>query len=214
MIETMNTDRIARLYRWLEYATFGNALQQRRTAFLADVADARRVLLLGDGDGRFLEKLVGQNPQAHIDYVDLSRRMLALARARAGTGRVTYHQANALDIALPEHGYDLIVTHFFLDCFDEAGAARLVERTALAACPNARWLISEFRRTWWSPPLLAGLYFFFRITTGLRTRRLIDHHPLLARHGFRMARDEHAWAGLLTSELWARASPARRAPAR
>ena len=104
MIEKMNADRIARLYRWLEYATFGNALQQRRTAFLADVADARRVLLLGDGDGRFLEKLVGQNTQAHIDYVDLSRRMLALARARAGTGRVTYHQANALDIALPERG--------------------------------------------------------------------------------------------------------------
>ncbi len=204
MIEKMNADRLARLYRWLEYAAFGNALQQRRTAFLADVADARRVLLLGDGDGRFLKKLVGQNPQAHVDYVDLSGRMLELARARAGTRRVTYHQANALEIALPERGYDLIVTHFFLDCFDEAGAARLVERTALAVCPNARWMVSEFQRTRWSSPLLAGLYLFFRITTGVRTRCLIDHHPLLARHGFRIARAEHAWAGLLTSELWAR----------
>jgi len=201
----MNADRIARPYRWIEYATLGRALQQRRTAFLADVADACRVLVLGDGDGRFLEKLVEQNPLACIDYVDVSGRMLELARARAGTGRVTYHQADALEIALPERGYDLIVTHFFLDCFNEAGAARLVERAALAACPNARWLISEFRRTWWSSPLLAGLYLFFRITTGLETRRLIDHHPLLARHGFRMVRTESAWLGLLASEVWARA---------
>jgi len=209
MIEKMNADRIARLYRWLEYAIFGNTLQQRRTAFLTDIADARRVLVLGDGDGRFLEKLVEHNPQAHVDYVDLSGHMLKLARARAGTERVTYHQANALEIALPEHEYDLIVTHFFLDCFDETGASRLVERAARAACPNARWLISEFRRTWWSPPLLGVLYLFFRITTGLKTHRLIDHHPQLARHGFRIAREQSAWRGLLTSELWARAAPAR-----
>ena len=78
----MNADRIARLYRWIEYATFGNTLQQRRTAFLRDVADARRVLVLGDGDGRFLEKLVRQNPRAHIDYVELSGRMLELARGQ------------------------------------------------------------------------------------------------------------------------------------
>jgi ubiquinone/menaquinone biosynthesis C-methylase UbiE len=200
----MNADRIARLYRWIEYAVFGRALQRRRVAFLPEVADARRVLVLGDGDGRFLEKLVEQNPRAHADYIDLSGRMLELARERAGIQGVAYHQADALEIALPERGYDLIVTHFFLDCFDEAGAARLVERVAPAACPNARWLISEFRRTRWSPPLLAGLYLFFRITTGLKTRRLIDHHPLLARHGFQMLRAESAWRGLLTSELWTR----------
>jgi ubiquinone/menaquinone biosynthesis C-methylase UbiE len=200
----MNADRIARLYRWIEYATFGLALQRRRVAFLPEVADARRVLVLGDGDGRCLEKLVEQNPRARFDYVDSSGRMLALARGRAGTERVAYHPADALEIALPARGYDLIVTHFFLDCFDEAGASRLVECVARAACPRARWLVSEFRRTRWSPPLLASLYLFFRITTGLKTRRLIDHHPLLARHGFQMVRAESAWRGLLASELWMR----------
>ena len=209
MIEKMNADRIASLYRWLEFATFGNTLQQRRTAFLTEVSNARRVLVLGDGDGRFLEKLVEHNPRAHVDYIDLSGRMLDLARARAGTGRVTYHQADALEIPLPERAYDLIVTHFFLDCFDEPGAAALVERVTRAAYPHARWLVSEFRRTRWSPPLLAALYLFFRITAGLKTRRLIDHHPLLARHGFRIARAESAWCGLLASELWSRTAPAR-----
>jgi ubiquinone/menaquinone biosynthesis C-methylase UbiE len=200
----MNCDSIARWYRWIEYAAFGGALQRRRVALLPEVTDARSVLVLGDGDGRFLEKLVERSPSAHVNYIDLSGRMLKLARARAGSGRVTYHQADALEIALPGRAYDLIVTHFFLDCFDETEAAQLVARVNRAACPHARWLVSEFRRTWWSSPLLAGLYLFFRITTGLKTRCLIDHHPLLARHGFRIARAEHAWAGLLASELWAR----------
>jgi ubiquinone/menaquinone biosynthesis C-methylase UbiE len=220
----MNADRIARLYRWIEYATFGRALQRRRVALLPDVADARRVLVLGDGDGRFLEKLVKQNPRAHVDYVDLSGSMLELARARAGTGRVTYHLADALEIALPERGYDLIVTHFFLDCFDETGAARLVGRAARAACPHAQWMISEFRKTsWWAAWWLRVMYAFFGIATGLETRRLIDHHPLLARHGFRMMRSESAWRGLLTSQLWengdplsspSEIEPRRRVPAR
>jgi len=201
----MNADRIARLYRWIEYATFGPALQRRRVAFLLEVADARRVLVLGDGDGRFLERLVKQNPRARFDYVDLSGRMLELARERAGTDRVTYHKADALEIALPERGYDLIVTHFFLDCFDEAAAARLVERAARAACPSARWLISEFRESsWWGALWLWVMYAFFGIATGLETRRLIDHHPLLLRHGFRVMHSESAWRGLLASELWAR----------
>lgn len=202
----MNCDSIARSYRWIEYATFGRALQRRRVAFLPEVADARHVLVLGDGDGRFLERLVKQNPRAHVDYVDLSGRMLELARGRAGNARVTYHQADALEIALPERGYDLIVTHFFLDCFDEAGEARLVERAARATCPNARWLISEFRESsWWAALWLRMMYAFFGIATGLQTRRLIDHHPLLARHGFRIARTESARWGLLASELWTRA---------
>ena len=202
----MNADRIARQYAWLEYAAFGDALQRRRVALLPEVAGARRVLVLGDGDGRFLDKLVRQNSQAQVDYADLSGRMLKLAQARAGTERVTYHQADALEIALPERSYDLIVTHFFLDCFNDAGAERLVERVARAACPRALWLVSEFREcTFWTKPLLAVLYLFFGLTTGLRTRRLIDHHPLLAKHGFRMVRAESAWRGLLASELWARA---------
>src|SRR5260370_31911916 len=110
----MNGGRIAPLYRWIEYAAFGRALQRRRVALLPEVADARHVLVLGDGDGRFLEKLVHQNPRACVDYVDLSGRMLELARERVGTELVTYHQADALEIALPERGYDLIGTHFFL----------------------------------------------------------------------------------------------------
>jgi ubiquinone/menaquinone biosynthesis C-methylase UbiE len=201
----VNCDSIARWYRWLEYAGFGRALERRREAFLRgavpnDVADAGRVLALGDGDGRALAKLLAAAPKARIDYVDASARMLELARTRAGVERVTYVQADALTTPLCEAEYDLIVTHFFLDCFEESDQDLLAQRIARTASPQARWLISEFRQPGW---LVWWLYLFFRVTTGLRTRRLVDHHRVLNRHGFRLERSEAAWRGRLASELWA-----------
>ena len=195
----MNCDHIAPWYRWIEYAGCGRALERRRKAFLSDVSDARRVLTLGDGDGRALAALLAAAPHACVDYIDVSSRMLALARARAGTEHVVYRKEDARTAALPTAEYDLIVTHFFLDCFDETDLDPLIARLARAATPQARWLISEFRG---NGGLVRVLYVFFRIATGLRTRRLVDHHPILKRHGFRLMRREDSWRGLLASELW------------
>lgn len=203
----MNCDQIARWYRWLEYAAFGRALERRRFAFLGQVADARRVLVLGDGDGRFLAQLIERNRRASVDYVDSSREMLELARMRAGTDRVAYLHGDALTIPLPAAGYDLVVTHFFLDCLNADDARALIPRVAASLKPDARWLISEFREpAWWAHAIVAVLYAFFRIAAGLRVCRLIDHRPLLANAGFALLREETALAGLLASELWARAT--------
>jgi ubiquinone/menaquinone biosynthesis C-methylase UbiE len=213
----MNCDFIARWYRWLEYCGFGGALERRRFAFLPDVADSTRdVLVLGEGDGRFLAKFVAprkppsnhrettvRSPCLSVDYVDLSAAMLDLARRRAGTDCVTYHHSDALTISLPAAHYDLVVTHFFLDCLSEDQAKSLVEKITRSARPNARWLISEFREpAAWAYGIVQILYLFFRITTGLRTRRLIDHHPLLNRAGFVLVKEETERFGLLASELW------------
>jgi hypothetical protein len=51
---------------------------------------------------------------------------------------------------------------------------------------------------------ISALYLFFRITTGLKTRRLVDHRPLLRSRGFNLEKSERARGGLLVSELWRR----------
>jgi SAM-dependent methyltransferase len=216
----LNCDRIAGWYRWLEYLGFGRELERRRFRYLDRLSAARRALVLGDGDGRFLARLLARNAGVSADYVDVSAGMLALARERAGEARVTYHRADARTLALfpdfhDDHeadGYDLIVTHFFLDCFDEAGVRALIGRVAAAARPGALWLISEFRqpehgwRAVWAWLWLRALYGFFEVATGLRTRRLADHRPLLIEHGFRLEQEETSRFGLLASELWVQSS--------
>jgi ubiquinone/menaquinone biosynthesis C-methylase UbiE len=199
----VNCNPIARWYRWLEYMAFGRALERRRFAFLRDVADTQRALVLGDGDGRFLARLVKQNSNVRIDYVDLSEKMLALARGRTGTQHVSYWHADARTTPFAAAEYDLIVTHFFFDCLSEDDAGALVARLAAAVRPGARWIVSEFREpAWWAHVIVSGLYLVFRIATGLKTRRLFDHRPLLARNGFQLMKEEQSYFGLLASELW------------
>jgi ubiquinone/menaquinone biosynthesis C-methylase UbiE len=206
----VNCDRIARWYRWLEYFGFGRELERRRFQFLADLGDARRVLVLGEGDGRFLAQLAAQNPDAVIDCVDVSARMLASARRRVGSSRVNFRLADVRLTPLARSEYDLIVTHFLLDCFEESDLRAVAERVAEAAQPDARWVISEFRqpahgwRAAWARLWLGLLYWFFRVTTGLETRRLADYHPILEGLGFRLERERISRFGLLTSELWQR----------
>jgi SAM-dependent methyltransferase len=192
----LNCDPVAPWYRWLEYAAFGGALRRRREAFLFELGNPQKVLVLGDGDGRFLQLFVALYPQARVDAVDVSARMIELARSRVTSDRVTFHLADAREFPF-DGTYDLITAHFFFDCFEEVELSDLIARLRAK-----QFVISEFRRTRWSGPLLAGLYLFFRIATGLKTRRITDHRPMLERQGFRLDREEKALGGLLVSELW------------
>ncbi len=206
----MNCDRLARWYAAIERVVFGRALDRARTAMLPEILDTRSALVLGDGDGRFLEALLQANPNLHAEYLDLSEGMLRQAQAsqRAGTDRVTYRQGDALTAPLGEN-HDLVATHFLLDCFDADGIAQLAQRVRSVAQPEARWIITEFRvpsglLTIPACALIRVMYAFFRLATGLRVQRLTDHHPILCAAGFRLERQRSSLFGLLSSELWRR----------
>jgi SAM-dependent methyltransferase len=204
----MNCDGIARWYRALEYLEFGQALERRRLEYLNDVADARHVLILGDGDGRFTAEFVRRNSGATVESVDLSGRMIAMASKRVGgfSKNVRFRVGDARSIAF-EGKYDLVVTHFFLDCFENDELNGLVERVAERCDAGARWVISEFglpesgieRTLAWA--LVRFLYFGFWLTTGLKVKKLPDYAGALERQGFRVVRRRVAMGGLLVSEI-------------
>ncbi len=214
----MSFDRLARPYRYLEYLSFGNALERCRFALLPELADAQRVLLYGDGDGRFLARLLATYPALTVDAVDSSAAMLRLAQARLtpeARARVRFHHRNALafapSVGTGGVGFDLVVTHFFLDCFSDDELTQLLARIEPHLAPDARWLVSEFAIPANPAAAIAAralvrlLYIAFRILTGLRTNRLPDYAAVLTGHGFTLSRRTTMLAGLLQSELWLRA---------
>src|SRR4051812_37776164 len=95
---TVSCDFIAPWYRWMEYATFGSGLLQARCRFLEQCGDARKVLILGEGDGRYLKRFLRTNSQAEVDYVDVSARMLWLAKRRNRTSRVNFCHVDILKV--------------------------------------------------------------------------------------------------------------------
>jgi SAM-dependent methyltransferase len=209
--DTPNFDRIARLYRPLEYLTLGRALEHCRLHFLPDLASRSHALVLGDGDGRFLAQLLRQNPLLHVDAVDTSAAMLQIlqTRCRAAQARLQTHQTDALAFAAtqPAIPYDLVVTHFFLDCLAQPQVDALASRIAPNLAPDPLWLVSDFRIP--SGPLalparllVRSLYLAFRILTGLRISSLPDHEAALTRAGLVRIAQHRSFAGILTTELW------------
>src|SRR4051812_35467225 len=126
---------------------FGHQLERARFADIHQLAGCRDILLFGDGDGRFLERLLAVAPAARIRSIDASPAMLRLAEARVpdhDRARVTFECADALTAPLPPASYDGVATIFFLDCFTDEQAAALIARTADALKPGAIWLFVDF----------------------------------------------------------------------
>jgi SAM-dependent methyltransferase len=207
----MKIGRLAQWYRWIEYAAFGRTLERSRFEFLPKLSEARRVLVLGEGDGRTLARLLALAPQAHFHVTELSPEMILLASARTGNvDRITFDCGDALLANWPSACCDAIVTHFFLDCFAENDARRLIRNLATALRPGGIWLIGEFaipRKGWrrlHAQIWIGTMYRFFGITTRLRTKALPPIEDLMREAGMeRIARRDRR-AGLIVSEIWRR----------
>ena len=209
-LRTVNFNPVARIYRWLEYLSFGPYLARCRDAQLAHLTSARRALLLGDGDGRFLQHLLAVNPELQADVVDSSRSMLAILERRIGRSggeRIRLHLADGLQWAPREH-YDLIVSHFFLDCFFPDQLEQLFDRVLPHAQPGAQWVVSEFAvprnplTAFFARGIIASLYRVFGLLTGLPVRALPDYTRCMVRRGLVLSHERRFLAGLLRSELW------------
>ncbi len=203
---------VARVYRLLETIVFGRSLQRRRCAFLSEVAGATRILILGEGDGRFAAEYARLNRRSHLQIVDISPGMQRvgqerLRRAGLSSGRIEWTIADARTVRF-DGPYDLVVTHFFLDCFGASELKLLIPRVVHCMTAGGRWLISEFQlpeRGLWRLPakaLVWTMYKFFGHFANLQTQRLPRYAPLLQVNGLRREKRQTAGGGLLVSELW------------
>jgi ubiquinone/menaquinone biosynthesis C-methylase UbiE len=209
-----NFDSIARPYRWLEYLSFGPYLERCRLHFLSQLTTHRRALILGDGDGRFTARLLAANPQITVDAVDSSGAMLSLLSERVSRlglnarKRLNVVHTDALAFTPEGPPYDLIVTHFFLDCLLDAQVANLLMQIRPNLVPGAIWLVSEFAVPQHQPAaalsrlVITALYQAFRIFTGLKTQRLPNYASIFRQNGFSSVDRRTFLGGLLVAEIW------------
>lgn len=205
----MGFNLLARPYRFLECAVFGDRLQRARCAHIESFLEAERILLLGEGDGRFLEMLLMAGCGADIICCDISTTMLGLARKRAGKkeDKVRFIAGDIRNLHLPEDFRpDVVGAHFFLDCFSERELVDIVRNIEAVSMPGGKVVVTDFKlpegnRLWRfrSRLLITLMLLFFRVFAGISARRLPDLHRLLTRQGWK-CRKEAAFAhGLVFS---------------
>jgi ubiquinone/menaquinone biosynthesis C-methylase UbiE len=205
----MNCDRIAPFYRFFEMAAFGTLLQKQRLTFLSAAQGKQRVLILGDGDGRFTQALAQTYPELEIDSIELSARMVDEAKSRIPEN-IRLIQADIFHFPLSRTSYDLVFTHFFLDCFSASRLHEVITRISEALTPNGTWVISEFHQAasgWrkrYTSIWLATMYLFFKWATGLETQSLPVYGPMLEAAGFLILSEKLSWDGLRVAQIWQR----------
>ncbi len=207
-------DRLTGIYRALEYIAFGRDLERARFAHLDALRDSRSILVLGEGDGRCLQRLIQNAPQARIVCLDISPAMLARAAIRIkGTeaaGRVEFRQADLLCTELPPKRYDAVVTFFFLDCFTGEQAEKIMRQIQGSLQPEAIWLWADFAlpprgvARWRARAWLGLLYTFFRWQTNLDARALPPVERLFDSLEWKPAMQRSFQHGLVRSAVFRR----------
>ena len=209
----MSFDRVAPIYRGLEWILAGTILQNARTCHFDRLGVARHILVVGEGVGRSLEQLVDRAPLAEITVVEASSGMIEVARRRlsqkhVSVGRIAWHHADIRDWDIGARSFDTVITPFVIDCFLPADVEAIVTRIAGAVSPRGQWLHADFqipshgwRRTR-ARLIHALMYRTFRILVKLEAGKVAPAGPSLERAGFQLESKIERCGALICSELW------------
>lgn len=179
-----------------------------RLALLPELRTAKRILIIGEGDGRFLAALHRQNPDSNVVVIDRSRRMLDRAARRlpacASNVRFIQHDATEFLATLePSTRFDAIVTLFVLDCLTATEVETMVQCAVRRLTPGGAWLWADFAvpqswpLRWVAKVMLRLLYWFFRATTDTSGSTLVDVRPVFTHVGLRVQTSAFALGGLV-----------------
>jgi ubiquinone/menaquinone biosynthesis C-methylase UbiE len=200
---------VAWIYPTLERVAFGRKLEDARNAFFDSVVCRKRLLLIGEGNGRFLAKCVRHKIGGSITVVDLSGKMLSLVRSRVKRIEVQ----TALELVHSDfrewqgvgQQFDAVVTHFFLDLFLPDSQRTVIEKITALSRPKTIWVNIDFRPTLASPlnRCVDWLqYRFDRLISGVEADHHYDPAPLIRAAGW-LSRQERTYCdGAVIAELF------------
>jgi len=173
----------------------------------------KKAALVGEGDGEFLIEFLKHCDCEQVHYIDSSQAMMELARKRLQEHpthllkRVEFFHRDLRVEPMPDQEYDLVVTNYFLDVFNEQSLTECISKLAASCKSGAFWLYADFQisggmfQKFRAIVWLNLMYVFFRIVARIQARRLIDPSTTLEEHGFKLIAISEFSRGLMRSEL-------------
>lgn len=204
-------DTVAPVYPLLERLVYGGRLEKGRSCFLTELGQCRNLLLLGEGNGRFLRALLNTHPDCHATVVEISPKMTQAAHATLTpeqATRVSWLQQSVFTAPLQAGTFDAVVTHYLFDLFEPPEQERLLLLGQKALARGGLWQDTEFLCNGTSAAsrlrnrlLLALSYRVLGALCNFPARRLTNPFPLFANAGFTL-RAKQTFHDHLAARLW------------
>jgi len=178
-------DRIAAVYDELARLVFGDAIQLAQEYFVNDIPSQSKVLIIGGGTGKFLDKLLVSKSTCKVWYIEASLKMLELSKEKTNHSNRVHFIHGTEDSIPSDIKFDLVILNFYIDLFVDASLDPVLKKIQKVLKPNSLWYITDFvdGRKWWQLILLRIMYLFFRITCGVKSSKLPDWSNQLQRMG-------------------------------
>ena len=201
-------DLIANFYPLLEQIFFRSTLSRSRRFFARRIMEGNEILLVGEGNGRFLLEMAKQTSSASFTVIDSSTRMLAAAARRIATvdrcPRIELIHADILEWRSPAAHFDRVVTHFFLDIFTPYSICRVVEKISRLTTEDALWINVDFsseNQGLRQKLLMWTQYRFFQVFVGIEASRLFDSLPYIRQGGWQILERRSLESGWISAQL-------------
>ncbi len=188
-------DRLARLI-------IGRDIVLSQLYFLDQFRGCKSLLILGAGTGWVLKDVCKNFTDLKIDYIELSPGMIRKARIKLEDNKqITFIQGTEDDI--PNHGYDGVITNFYLDMFTERSLSRVIGKIRSAVSQDSIWVVTDFVNERKMQAIkLWCMYRFFRMMTRIEAGKLADWKSVIHKAGFRLSQSVRFNNGFITSNLY------------
>lgn len=179
--------KISRGYNFLSFfydglvLLFGNVAFKSQTSLIPHIRNDLNILIIGEGTGKFLRKLLDLKPGSRVTCLDIAPKMLRSAnvKIKGKNSMVRMVCQDAFDFTPPE-AYDLIVTNFFFDQYSRESFERIMARYKGCISKDGSWYFTDFvpRGKFFGPFVMFLLYRFFGTICRVEARSL-ENFPLL-----------------------------------
>lgn len=209
---SVNFDSIAPFYSLGERYFFGEKLNFHRKLFPHTLKISKKILLLGEGRGKFLHFLLEKNNSCEITIIESSKRMTEFIYnviPRRDRFRVEIKNISIEDYKSDQR-FDLICSFFFWDCFSEYHLHRYIPLILDLLENKGYWHSADFiehskinsYQTLKNFIFIRLLYLFFDYTTGLDVKTVFPIRSIILKSNMRLIHSVESSNKLLKSDLF------------
>lgn len=200
---TNNYNNVAGIYDVSSRMVYGKAQQKSQTDFLKWIPLQSRILIVGGGTGWILESITAIHPAGlNILYVEASAKMMELSRKRNFGDNAVSFICSPIESCNFEGLFDVVITSYLFDNFLRAEAEKIFQLLHHALRSGGKWLFADFsidavRSPFWQKLLWYIMFTFFRITCGVKAKKLVDMSPYFEKAKYKLLQEKEYYSGFI-----------------